>query len=242
MQNEDIVLELNQVNKSYGQNEVVKNVSFCLKKGHIYALVGQNGAGKTTIMRMIVGLAKPGSGECKVRMEEKESMGSLIERPAIYSNLTVRENIKIVELMQGITSDKKTEHLLQDLDITDQRKKVKNFSLGMKQKLGIVLALTGEPKLLVLDEPLNGLDPISMIQIRELLKKESERGATILISSHMLNELFKVATDFVFIDKGSIKNVMTYEDIIDTYGQDCNPEEVYIDIIGGGYHDLSDKK
>ena len=190
-------------------------------------LIGENGAGKTTLMRIISGLI--GSDNGKMELKSK-NIGALIEKPAFYPGLTAKENIKIISLMRSTLIEKEIVELAMKFGIWENHKKVKNYSLGMKQKLGIILALIGKPQLLVLDEPLNGLDPKSTIQIRKLLSDLREKGITILISSHILDELFRVATDYIFISQGTIKKNFTYEEIVHKY-PDKMPEEIYLDIL-----------
>ena len=198
---EDIILKCERIEKKYSKTKALDNINLSIYTGHIYALIGENGAGKTTLMRIISGLI--GSDNGKMELKSK-NIGALIEK-------------EIVELAMKF-------------GIWENHKKVKNYSLGMKQKLGIILALIGKPQLLVLDEPLNGLDPKSTIQIRKLLSDLREKGITILISSHILDELFRVATDYIFISQGTIKKNFTYEEIVHKY-PDKMPEEIYLDIL-----------
>ena len=207
---EDIILKCERIEKKYSKTKALDNINLSIYTGHIYALIGENGAGKTTLMRIISGLI--GSDNGKMELKSK-NIGALIEKPAFYPGLTAKENIKIISLMRSTLIEKEIVELAMKFGIWENHKKVKNYSLGMKQKLGIILALIGKPQLLVLDEPLNGLDPKSTI-----------------ISSHILDELFRVATDYIFISQGTIKKNFTYEEIVHKY-PDKMPEEIYLDIL-----------
>lgn len=224
---EDIILKCERIEKKYSKTKALDNINLSIYTGHIYALIGENGAGKTTLMRIISGLI--GSDNGKMELKSK-NIGALIEKPAFYPGLTAKENIKIISLMRSTLIEKEIVELAMKFGIWENHKKVKNYSLGMKQKLDIILALIGKPQLLVLDEPLNGLDPKSTIQIRKLLSDLREKGITILISSHILDELFRVATDYIFISQGTIKKNFTYEEIVHKY-PDKMPEEIYLDIL-----------
>ena len=224
---ENIVLKIENLEKKYNNRKVLDNVSFSVLQGHIYALIGENGAGKTTIMRAITGLI---SYKGKIEIKNINGIGALIEEPGLYYGLTAKENMQAVSLMKNVSIEEEFICLANEMGVLENKFKVKNFSLGMKQKLGILLALIGKPKLLILDEPLNGLDPKATIQIRELLLNLSKQGAAILISSHMLDELFRVATDYLFISKGKIKQILTYDEMINKYPE-TSAEEIYMDIL-----------
>ncbi len=210
----EVILKTYNITKKYGEQVAVNNVNMTIKKGDIYGFIGQNGAGKTTLIRMITGLAHKTSGEIELfgsNSEEqlirgREFVGSLIESPAFYKNMTARENLEVSRLVRNIPNKKSIDEVLELVGLKDTgKKKVKDFSLGMKQRLGIANALLGNPKLLILDEPINGLDPMGIIEIRELLKKiNKEKGITILISSHILGELSEVATTYGIISGGKL--------------------------------------
>ena len=210
----EVILKTYNITKKYGEQVAVNNVNMTIKKGDIYGFIGQNGAGKTTLIRMITGLAHKTSGEIELfgsSSEEqlirgREFVGSLIESPAFYKNMTARENLEVSRLVRNIPNKKSIDEVLELVGLKDTgKKKVKDFSLGMKQRLGIANALLGNPKLLILDEPINGLDPMGIIEIRELLKKiNKEKGITILISSHILGELSEVATTYGIISGGKL--------------------------------------
>ena len=200
------------LSKKYKKNIVLDDVNINIKKGDIYGLIGENGAGKTTIMRLITGLAFATSGTIELfgsddKLNEKRSRtGCIIDSPVIYKEMSAKENLEIIRIQKGIPGKQCIDDVLKlvKLDKTG-KKKAGNFSLGMKQRLAIAIALLGEPKFLILDEPINGLDPSGIMEIRELLLKiNKERGVTILISSHILTELQQLATCFGFIHKGKI--------------------------------------
>lgn len=223
----DVILKIEELEKTYNNRKVLYNISFSVLQGHIYALIGENGAGKTTIMRAITGLI---SYKGKIEIKDVNGIGALIEEPALYYGLTAKENMQAVSLMKNVSIDEDIICLANEMGILENKCKVKNFSLGMRQKMGILLALIGKPKFLILDEPLNGLDPKATIQIRELLLKLSKQGVAILISSHILDELFRVATDYLFISKGRLKQSLTYDEIINKYPE-TSMEEIYMDIL-----------
>ena len=210
----EAVLKTYNLCKKYKDQMAVVNVSMTIRKGDIYGFIGQNGAGKTTLIRMITGLARRTSGEIELfggSGEEalnkgREFIGSLIESPAFYKNMTARENLEVSRLVRNIPGKECIDEVLNLVGLKDTgKKKVKDFSLGMRQRLGIANALLGNPKLLILDEPINGLDPMGIIEIRELLKKiNKEKDITILISSHILGELSEMATTYGIIANGKL--------------------------------------
>ena len=211
----DYVLKTNALSKSYGHFKALNGLSMNVHKGAIYGFVGKNGAGKTTLIRLICGLQNPSSGDYMLygrRNMEKEivksrrRMGAVVETPSIYLDMTAEENLKQQYRILGLPSFDGLYEILELVGLDDTgKKKARNFSLGMRQRLGIAIALVGDPDFLVLDEPVNGLDPQGIIEIRELiLKLNRERQITVLISSHILDELSKLATYYGFIDNGSI--------------------------------------
>lgn len=208
-------LTTNGLCKQYKQDKALHHLSMHVPKGSIYGFVGKNGAGKTTLIRLICGLQKETSGEYtlygikntdKAIAKARRRMGAIVESPSVYPDMTAEENLKIQYRVLGMPSYEGIGELLKLVGLADTgRKKVRNFSLGMRQRLGIAVALAGNPDFLILDEPINGLDPQGIIEIRELiLKLNRERQITVLISSHMLAELSKLATHYGFIDKGAI--------------------------------------
>lgn len=203
------VLKTENITKVYGKNKVVNNVCMHVKKGDIYGFIGKNGAGKTTFMRMVAGLAKPTEGAIELfgskNLERQRlRVGSLIENPGVYANMTARENLEVIRRNFGITEKQAVDKILAFVGLEETgKKKVGNFSMGMKQRLGIAIALFRNPDFLILDEPINGLDPEGIREIRELLLKlNQENGITILISSHILGELSKIATRYGIIREG----------------------------------------
>jgi len=207
-ENTDFVIKVNGVSKDYGKAHVLDNMTFSVPKGSIFGLVGRNGAGKTTIMRIMSGLQKPTSGTVEYGFDHKKlgNIGALVELPSIYSNASARDNLIYQYINLGLKIDETIDQNLAFVGLGDTgKKKAGKFSLGMRQRLGIAMAMAGNPELLILDEPINGLDPQGIIQIREVLEKlNKERGVTIIISSHILSELAKLATDFAFVEKGRV--------------------------------------
>lgn len=220
------VLKIEGLCKDYGKFHVLKNIDLEIPNGSIFGLVGRNGAGKTTLMRIITGLAEPTSGSysiggvsCRDKriVSYRRRMGSIIESPAIYKNLSAYDNIKLQYINLGMTSYESIPELLELVDLHGTgKKKAGKFSLGMRQRLGIAVALCGKPDILILDEPINGLDPQGIIQMREiLLNINREKHTTILISSHILEELSKLATHYAFIEKGRILQTLSAQELTD---------------------------
>jgi len=218
---EDYLLVTKDLTKIYKETKAVDSVNIHIKKGSIYGLIGKNGAGKTTVMKMISGLARPTSGSFEYmgfegsRNEAFSRIGALIEAPAIDHNLTAYDNMKIKCLAYGIGDKKYISDMLELVGLEGcGKKKSGKFSLGQKQRLGIALALVGDPDFLILDEPINGLDPQGIAEVREMLSKlNEERKITILISSHILEELSKLATDYAIIDNGRIIEESTNKEL-----------------------------
>ena len=214
-----VVLKTYNITKKYGEQLAVDNVNMTIKKGDIYGFIGQNGAGKTTLIRLITGLIHKSGGEIELLGANEENelnkartmVGSLIETPSFYTNMTARENLEVSRLVRNIPGKKCIDEVLELVGLKDvEKKKVKNFSLGMRQRLGIANALMGNPKLLILDEPINGLDPMGIVEIRELLKKiNKEKDMTILISRHILSELSELATTYGIISNGKLIEEIT---------------------------------
>ena len=213
----EYVLQTFGLTKRYKRHIAVNGVDMNIAKGDIYGFVGENGSGKTTIIRLITGLIYPHSGSfelfgikntsteiCKARM----GVGAIVETPSIYQNMSAYNNLKMQSVILGIDDDNKIREVLTEvglLELYNEKKHVSNFSLGMRQRLGIAMALLGDPQFLILDEPMNGLDPAGIVEIRELiLKLNRERGITFLISSHILTELSLVATKYGIISKGRL--------------------------------------
>lgn len=208
----EYVLRTHSLTKVYRGRAACSNVSINVPKGGIYGFIGQNGAGKTTLIRMIAGLARPNGGSMELFGQSSEAelermrmrLGCMIEAPSFYPNMTAKQNLEAHRIMLGIPERESVNVVLKivNLDYTGN-KKAKNFSLGMKQRLGLAISLLGNPDILLLDEPTNGLDPQGIKEIRELLHKlSSEYGISILISSHILSELEKFATHYGVISNG----------------------------------------
>ncbi len=208
---EEYVLRTEGLTKSYGGRPAVNGVSLHVKKGAVYGLIGKNGAGKTTFMKMVAGLARPDGGQIELfgskdLERQRVRMGTLIEAPGLYKGMTARENLEVVRRAYGITERDCIEKMLvlTGLEHTG-KKKAGAFSMGMKQRLGLAVALLGNPDFLILDEPINGLDPEGIHQMRELLLKlNRERNVTILLSSHILGELSRIATAYGIIREGEL--------------------------------------
>lgn len=222
----DNVLSIKDLSKEYGKYRVLKNVNLDIPNGSIFGLVGRNGAGKTTLMRIITGLAEPTSGTYSLSgvssndrkiISVRRRMGSIIDSPAIYRNLSAYDNVKLQYINLGMTSFESIPELLELVDLQGTgKKKAGKFSLGMRQRLGIAVALCGKPDILILDEPINGLDPQGIIQMREiLLRINHERHTTILISSHILEELSKLVTHYAFIEKGEILQTLSSRELME---------------------------
>lgn len=210
----DLILTTSGITKSFKRFKAVDNVDLHIEKGAIYGFIGRNGAGKTTFLKMIAGLSSPTSGKIEHSIP-KEKIGCLIENPGLYPNMTAYTNLAIKCRAFGITDESYIKDLLELVGLSDTgKKKTKQFSLGMKQRLGIAMALVGEPELLLLDEPINGLDPQGIIEVREtILKLNKERGITIMISSHILEELSKIATHYGIIEKGELIQELTSDEL-----------------------------
>lgn len=207
----DYVLQTDALTKIYGKARVVDQVNMHVPKGSIYGFIGKNGAGKTTFMRMAAGLAAPSSGSMilfgSTNLErERIRIGTLIETPGIYPGMPARDNLEFLRRTFGIPEKSRVDELLTLTGLSDTgKKKVRNFSLGMKQRLGIAIALLRNPDFLILDEPVNGLDPSGILEIRQLLVRlNREKQVTILISSHILGELSKIATHYGIIRNGRL--------------------------------------
>lgn len=210
--------------KQFGKHRAVDHVDLHVNRGAIYGFIGRNGAGKTTFLRTVCGLAAPTEGEIEIfgargreLQEIRSRIGCLIEGPGLYGNMTAKENMEIKCRFCGIKRPGYIEELLDMVGLSDVgKKKTKKFSLGMKQRLGIAMALIGEPDLLVLDEPINGLDPQGIAEVRDIiLRLNRERNMTILISSHILEELSKISTDYGIIHHGCLLQELTREELME---------------------------
>ena len=220
----DYVLQTDGLKKHYKHSQALDGLTMNVPKGSIYGFVGKNGAGKTTLIRLLCGLQEPTSGSFTlygIRNDSKDivrvrrRMGAIVETPAIYMDMTAEENLKQQYLILGLPSFEGIDELLELVGLENAgKKKVKSFSLGMKQRLGIALALAGDPDFLVLDEPVNGLDPQGIVEMREMiLKLNREKQITVLISSHILDELARLATHYGIIDHGHMVKELSAEEL-----------------------------
>ena len=216
----EYVLETESLTKTYRGKNAVDHIDLKIRKGDIYGFIGKNGAGKTTTIKMIAGLNRPTSGSVKLfgsdnLQEGRRKIGTVIENPAIYPYLSARQNIEVQRILKGVSDKSVTDDLINIVGLKNAgKKKAKNFSLGMKQRLAIALSLVGDPEFLLLDEPINGLDPTGIKDIRELiLKLNKEAGITILISSHILGELAKISTAYGVISEGTMTAQFTREEL-----------------------------
>ncbi|HFI0448399.1 TPA: ATP-binding cassette domain-containing protein [Streptococcus suis] len=215
MNRENVLLRLEGMSKIYGQQAAVDQVSFAIQRGEICGLVGQNGAGKTTLIRILAGLIFPSAGQ--LVFPEQVKMGAIIESPTLYPNMSAWDNLMYAALQLSLENPK--ERIQQVLDLVglgdvDRKKKVKNFSLGMRQRMSIALAIIDFPEFLILDEPINGLDPSGIKEVRDIiLRLRDEYGMTVLISSHILSELELLADRFVIMHKGKVIRDLTRADL-----------------------------
>lgn len=220
---EEYILRTINLSKKYKDKLIVDNVNMNIRSGDIYGFIGENGAGKTSVIRLITGLVKITSGNIILFNSDREEniktqrkrIGSLIESPALYPEMTAYQNLEAIRLQRGISGKQEIDRVLDLVNLKNTKnKKVKNFSLGMKQKLAIAIALLGDPEFLILDEPINGLDPVSIVEIRELLKKiNKDKDTTILISSHILKELNQLATTYGVISNGKLIDEFSSQDL-----------------------------
>ncbi|WP_368264049.1 ATP-binding cassette domain-containing protein [Enterococcus innesii] len=254
----EYVLKTMGVGKNYHSFKALENLSIKVPKGAIYGFVGKNGAGKTTLLRIICGLQQPTYGEYilyganstdKEIVKARRRIGAVVETPSIYLEMTAKENLKQQYKILGLPSYHGLESILTMVGLSDTgKKKAKNFSLGMRQRLGIAMSLVGDPDFLILDEPTNGLDPQGIIEIRELiLKLNREYQITVLISSHILGELSKFATHYGFIDKGQLVKEISKEELDEICGKytrieanDMKAATFVLDELGVEYRIISD--
>ncbi|MBR2751075.1 MAG: ATP-binding cassette domain-containing protein [Clostridiales bacterium] len=219
----EYILETDNLTKKYGNINAVDHVSIHVQRGEIYGLIGRNGAGKTTFFKMLAGLSKPTAGQFTIFGEPasntvklRDRVGVLIESPGLFNSMTTFSNMKIQALSLGMNDDGYLHELLNDVGLSGKENvKVKKLSMGMRQRLGIALSLVGRPDILLLDEPINGLDPQGIVEIRELIGRLSkERNITILISSHILEELSKIATRYGIIHNGQLIDEFTHQELL----------------------------
>ncbi len=256
----EYVLQTNHIKKVYGNYKALNGLTMHVPKGSIYGFIGKNGSGKTTLIRLACGLQQPTDGELKIygvghkeRMVTKvrRRMGAVVETPSIYLDMTAEDNLREEYRILGIPSLDGVGDILKLVGLENTgKKKAKHFSLGMRQRLGIAIALVGNPDFLILDEPMNGLDPQGIVDIRELIiKLNKEYGITILISSHILDELSRMATHFGFIDSGKILKEMSAEELatacrkcVEVTVSNTKVLSFILDELGVEYTIISDKK
>lgn len=221
----EYILRTDELTKTYKNYAAVNKVNLNVKKGDIYGFIGQNGAGKSTMLRLVTGLGFPDSGTLEIFGENADKrlndaqkrIGAIIENPALFLNMTAEQNLEVHRLQKGIPGKQCIADTLKLVELENTgNKKVKNFSLGMKQRLGLATALLGDPEFLILDEPTNGLDPIGIVELRELIQKlNREKGLTVLISSHILSELYQLATTYGIIHEGRLIEELTLRELDD---------------------------
>lgn len=221
----DVILETRNLTKKYKGFYALDNVSISLKKNHIYGFIGENGAGKSTFMKIIAGLIHQTSGDYTLMGAESESdienkrrnVGTMIESPYLYPGYTVWRNVELQRVLVGNPDESATDKVIELVGLENEKnKKAKKLSMGMKQRLGVAMAMVGNPQFLILDEPINGLDPKNIVEMRNMLKRiHKEKECTIFVSSHILSELYLLATDFIFISKGKIIETSTHEELED---------------------------
>ncbi|WP_273476482.1 ABC transporter ATP-binding protein [Methanobrevibacter woesei] len=232
----DTIVSINDIYKKFDKDNVLNGITVNIPKGSICGLVGPNGAGKTTLLRIIASLQKPNSGQVNVNTDV---FSALIEQPALFYELNAVDNINQQLILYGLEKECDPMDFLKYVGLEDtKKKKVKNFSLGMKQKLAIAMMLVGNPELIILDEPMNGLDPQGIINLRNLILKLNNDGVTFLISSHLLYELEKIATDFIFINHGEIISKMTIDEFLEMNKGYIQLEVNDIDLLKKAMEDL----
>lgn len=219
----ETILQTRNIVVSYRQFKALDDISIALKAGHIYGFIGENGAGKTTLMKVLTGLLSPTSGDFSLFGKKqprdirkmRRHIGSTIEAPALYPEYSAYRNLELQRILIGNPDREICHKLLETVGLAEVKDwKVKRLSMGMKQRLGIAMALVGKPRLLILDEPINGLDPKNISELRRLLKRlNEEEGVTLLLSSHILNELYLLATDYFIIHRGKIIQSLTHEEL-----------------------------
>lgn len=227
-----LILETKNLTKTFGKQKAVDSISLKIKENSIYGLLGPNGAGKSTTLKMITGMIHKTSGEIffeghKWSRDDLSDIGALIEMPALYENLSARENLKVRTLLLGLP-DSRIDEVLEIVSLKDTgKKKSGQFSLGMKQRLGIAIALLNNPKLLILDEPTNGLDPLGIQELRDLIRSFPQKGITVILSSHILAEVEHTADHIGIINNGKLQyqNVINHND---------NLEDLFMDVIKSG--------
>lgn len=216
-----LILETKGLSKHYSKYAAVEDVSLQIKRNTVYGILGLNGAGKSTVLKMLINILRPTKGEIlfngqQLKREHLNSIGSLIESPALYGNLTAFENLMVHAKLMNVSKEE-VRNVLEIVDLTETgKKRASHFSMGMKQRLGIAIALLGSPELLILDEPTNGLDPVGIQELRELIASFPKKGITVILSSHILHEVAQVVEDIGIINQGRLLyqgNVNEQEDL-----------------------------
>jgi len=216
------VLKTHNLTKRYEDKVAVDNVSLTVEKGDIFGLIGQNGAGKSTFMRLVTSLSHPDGGQIELFGETEPAkltaartrMGAMIETPALFQDFTAVQNLEYYRIQRGIVDKSRIQKVLEIVNLTDtENKKFKNFSLGMKQRLGLAVCMLSHPDFLIFDEPTNGLDPTGIVEMRDLIKRLNNEGITILISSHILTELAQVANKYAIIHHGKVVKTLTQDEL-----------------------------
>lgn len=231
----DMILKTIDLCKSFSGQMAVNNISLNIEKNSVYGLLGPNGAGKSTTLKMITGILKPTSGSIEFdghlwKRNDLEHIGALIEMPPLYENLTAYENLKVRTTLLGLDNARINE-VLQIVQLTNTgRKRVGQFSLGMKQRLGIAIALLNHPKLLILDEPTNGLDPVGIEELRELIRSFPTKGITVILSSHILSEVQQTADHIGIIADG----ILGYEGKLNA---NENLEQLFMDVVKSNHRE-----
>lgn len=234
------IVEIRKVCKSYGRQEVLREVSLKIPENCVYGLLGANGAGKSTLLKMLSGLARPTSGEILFEghpwsRKDLRQIGALVETPPIYENLSAWENLKVRSLLLNIP-ESRIQETLEQVDLAETgKKRAGDFSLGMKQRLGIAAALLSEPRLLILDEPTNGLDPLGIMELRSLIRGFLQQGMTVIVSSHILSEIQMMADAIGILAQGRIG----YEGPV-TGGEDL--EQLFLQVVENGAGGKEEKK
>jgi ABC-type multidrug transport system ATPase subunit len=219
----ETILRIQNLTKIYGERRAVDNLQFEVRRGEIFGFLGPNGAGKTTTVRMIFGLITPTSGSINIlgyevptyRQQVLPHVGALIETPALYRHMSGRDNLRAIGYVLGGVSEKRMDAVLDLVGLRSRAKdRVRTYSLGMKQRLGIAIALLHDPKLIILDEPANGLDPAGIVEMRDLMHRLSAEGKTVLISSHMLNEVQQICTRVAIVNRGKLITVAAVDELV----------------------------
>ncbi len=232
-----VLFNVDGISKAYKNKIVLEDISFSVSRGDITGLIGGNGAGKTTLMKIISGIISADSGSVVYENNEiKSKIGVIIEGPCVYNDMSAFENLKFYGRMFGDTDEEKYNKLLDMVKLTDAgSKKAGRFSLGMKQRLGVAIALMGDIELLILDEPFNGLDAQGIVDLENILTEINKtQGITMLISSHIIGELTKICTGYIIMDNGRICEKYTHKELLEKAGDSDNIEKVILSEMGGG--------